>query len=676
MKDNNKKYLKIIIGVLIIIEFLTLFLALNSRRVYKLDEVKLLNNNRKDMIAVYTRVGNREYALSNDNSFPASGYSLNNDKSGCTDVNGNNLNIDITYSNGAVLIKTKKQVFCYLYFDAPYLTETGTSSVTFSGFGTDLLDYKIYGNSDQTRLPEEYQEVEYIQGTGTQFIDTGYIGNLESDIEVTIMKLQASTNNTFSNFGYCGTYIQPNISMNSSSRNTRFGNKTVSTTNAFGLNTKATIRINKTNLTINGVSKGTFNTTTAFTTPGNIAIGQCTNGLGINYFDGVTNYYGGKIYDDGVLVRNFIPCYRKSDNEVGMYDLVNGVFYTNAGTGSFVAGSDIVSVPEPNNPVEIKSVGDKTKNLFDPSNMQSGNISTQSGTPSSSSSSTRSIDFIEVKPSTNYAWTIEGNVRVHFYNSEHTWLSSIAITASKRYITTPSNCAYIKITKSTPLATMKTYDIQMEEGSTVTDYEPYGYKIPVTVGSNTVNIYLDEPLRKVGDYADYVDFANGKVVRYIKKYTVTGTETIGTRETTTSGLYCFSYKFSDIGMTDILDYDSITGMVPYPKFMSNYFAMKQTPATDDVFYDINAGEIGANNYSATDYNRYFILSASGYTTDTDFKTWLASLYSAKTPVEVHYILETPTEQNIELPDITTNNGSTTITIGTTIKPSNFYVKYS
>ena len=38
------------------------------------------------------------------------------------------------------------------------------------------------------------------------------------------------------------------------------------------------------------------------------------------------------------LVRNLIPCYRNSDNVVGLYDIVNNVFYTNDGTGDFIAG--------------------------------------------------------------------------------------------------------------------------------------------------------------------------------------------------------------------------------------------------------------------------------------------------------------------------------------------------
>ena len=48
-----------------------------------------------------------------------------------------------------------------------------------------------------------------------------------------------------------------------------------------------------------------------------------------------------KMWTDDILVRDFIPCYRKSDNVVGMYDLVNGKFYTNEGTGEFVKGPDV-----------------------------------------------------------------------------------------------------------------------------------------------------------------------------------------------------------------------------------------------------------------------------------------------------------------------------------------------
>ena len=56
-------------------------------------------------------------------------------------------------------------------------------------------------------------------------------------------------------------------------------------------------------------------------------------------------------------------------------------------------------------------------------------------------------------------------------------------------------------------------EIQLEFGDTSTSYEPYGYKIPVTItagSAETTDIYLDEPLAKSGNNADYIDYATQK----------------------------------------------------------------------------------------------------------------------------------------------------------------------
>lgn len=52
--------------------------------------------------------------------------------------------------------------------------------------------------------------------------------------------------------------------------------------------------------------------------------------------------------DERTILGEFIPCYRKSDNEPGMYDLcgsicplTNSPFYINAGTGEFLVGPDV-----------------------------------------------------------------------------------------------------------------------------------------------------------------------------------------------------------------------------------------------------------------------------------------------------------------------------------------------
>ncbi len=41
------------------------------------------------------------------------------------------------------------------------------------------------------------------------------------------------------------------------------------------------------------------------------------------------------------VVREFIPCYRKSDGVIGLYEKFTDTFYTNDGTGSFAKGEDI-----------------------------------------------------------------------------------------------------------------------------------------------------------------------------------------------------------------------------------------------------------------------------------------------------------------------------------------------
>ena len=50
--------------------------------------------------------------------------------------------------------------------------------------------------------------------------------------------------------------------------------------------------------------------------------------------------YSCKIYNNGTLVRNLVPA-KNSGGTIGLYDLVNSAFYTNAGSGTFTAGADI-----------------------------------------------------------------------------------------------------------------------------------------------------------------------------------------------------------------------------------------------------------------------------------------------------------------------------------------------
>ena len=62
----------------------------------------------------------------------------------------------------------------------------------------------------------------------------------------------------------------------------------------------------------------------------------------INRFTFYGNIYYAQIIDanSGNMLLDFVPCRRVSDDVVGFYDRVTGLFYQNVGSGTFVAGPD------------------------------------------------------------------------------------------------------------------------------------------------------------------------------------------------------------------------------------------------------------------------------------------------------------------------------------------------
>lgn len=58
-----------------------------------------------------------------------------------------------------------------------------------------------------------------------------------------------------------------------------------------------------------------------------------------SYYHLVGNCYYIELYDNGVKVMDLIPCYRKSDNKVGLYDIIGNSFYSSSGSAQFTAGT-------------------------------------------------------------------------------------------------------------------------------------------------------------------------------------------------------------------------------------------------------------------------------------------------------------------------------------------------
>lgn len=195
----------------------------------------------------------------------------------------------------------------------------------------------------EPKIPAEYQEVEYIQSSWTQYIDTLYILKRTDVVECsftwtatdTFQVIFWSRSWTWDSKHYSlwfrdltstsyvqydvWWYIQPTLSN-------------------FDLSSPWIYKIEAWQWFYNGVSMWTW--TANYTTPTiTCYIFWRNNNWTLNSPWSIKLYYL-KIFDNWKLVRDLIPCYRKSDNVIWLYDLVDDQFYTNSWTWTFIKGND------------------------------------------------------------------------------------------------------------------------------------------------------------------------------------------------------------------------------------------------------------------------------------------------------------------------------------------------
>ena len=206
---------------------------------------------------------------------------------------------------------------------------------------------------------------------------------------------------------------------------------------------------------------------------------------------------------------------------------------------------------------------------------------------------------------------------------------------------TTSDWLYIMI-KSGITVNNLIFKPQLELGAAATAYEQYREPI-------TTHIYLDEPLRKIGDYADYIDFKNQKIVRQIKEITLNGSE-MWNEYITYNG---FWYKAND--------------MKPQNKGYgySNYYSYVTTP----LDFGIRFGEDNNLVYFTQIYTPETPLTLN------DWKAKLAEWNTGGNPLIVYYILAMPPEEPISLPTLKTVKGTNIMSVDTSILPSNIKTKY-
>lgn len=153
-------------------------------------------------------------------------------------------------------------------------------------------------------------------------------------------------------------------------------------------------------------------------------------------------------------------------------------------------------------------VGDRTKNLANDNDMLLGYWAYANGgfvyantwicTPK-----------IECSGNTAYTYQFSNASRWSgfvFYDENGRYISTSNVqngssTEYRTYTaTSPSNARYLVVNiagfpqSTDAISVSDLINFQLEKNSIATDYEPYGYKIPVVCGGTTTNIYIDEPI--------------------------------------------------------------------------------------------------------------------------------------------------------------------------------------
>ncbi len=238
-------------------------------------------------------------------------------------------NFDVTH--------TLRNYYIAIWLDG-YVSDNTYVDLAFSGH------IRASASQVESAVPSGYQQVSYLQSSGTQYIDTQYIPNQNTRIYT-----RASTSGTSGHTGLFGcrttdytypflSYIENTYGEATNVVRIDAGGKAGSTGVIWSPNEPFSIDIDIPNskVIVNDQTITRY-TSLSYSTSCNLSMAIFAVHQGTSYiYPIVGKIYSFIIYESGAKVRHFIPCYRTSDSKPGMYDLINDVFYTNAAT----SGSD------------------------------------------------------------------------------------------------------------------------------------------------------------------------------------------------------------------------------------------------------------------------------------------------------------------------------------------------
>lgn len=217
----------------------------------------------------------------------------------------------------------------------------GTTEPT-SADGSDGDIYIKYTDYTGTELPSGYTPLDYIETGDTEgaYINPNVAVSSTAYFEIKGQwtKLQSSEKEMFG--AWASADYQ--IFMNASNIAFSVGSSALVSI-ARDLNAHV-YKVDATGMYIDGEFKRSANWSAVPTSRLIGIFARTVNGSWSNFSPNCRVYYC-KFWDGNALVRDLVPAKRDVDNVLGMYDIVNDVFYTNSGTGSFIAGEELTGTP-------------------------------------------------------------------------------------------------------------------------------------------------------------------------------------------------------------------------------------------------------------------------------------------------------------------------------------------
>lgn len=215
-------------------------------------------------------------------------------------------------------------------------TDTNSTTVTIN----TTKNYDVYIGY---HVPlQTYQEVEYLQATGTQFINSGLanVNGIDIDFQYTdTAQGQAvyGARNAWSSLNAFGINTYQNkffyIPVPADSYSQYMPNADVLKHNfKYGSNVGWRAEFD-------GVTLYSYSQMAVSSNAVRLFCEYVTNAGNGNHAK--AKIFHCALYVNGTLGRDYYPCYRLSDSVAGMYDKVNDVFYPNNGSGTFTVGADV-----------------------------------------------------------------------------------------------------------------------------------------------------------------------------------------------------------------------------------------------------------------------------------------------------------------------------------------------